>query len=151
MISKCFKLNFGVTQGSVLGSLLFSLYTSPLSQVIAKFKDVKYHFDADNSQLFIHLSPGNCANSFHHRKACLDDIHIWMFENKLKLNPGKTVFIVFGSVDKYKWLKDSFPANIMGNCLSPKDVIQNLSVLFDSKFSFTNHVNSVIKSYFANL
>ena len=80
----------------------------------------------------------------------MDDIHIWMFENKLKLNPGKTEFIVFGSMDKYKWLKDSFPVNILGNCLPPKDVVRNLGVLFDSRFSFTNHVNSVIKSCFAN-
>ena len=31
------------------------------------------------------------------------------------------------------------------------DVVCNLGVLFDCKFSFTNHVNSVIKSCFANL
>ena len=151
MISECFKLNFGVPRGSVLGPLLFSLYTSPLSQVIAKFKNVKCHFHVDDFQLFIHLSPGNCANSFHQLKVCLDDIHIWMVENKLKLNAGKIEFIVFGYMDKHKWLKDSFPVNILGNCLSPKDVVQNLGVLFDSKFSFTNHVNSVIKSCFANL
>ena len=74
----------------------------PPSQVIAKFKDFKCHFYADDSQLLVHLSPGNCANSFHQLKACFDDIHIWMFENKLKLNPGKTEFTVFGSMDKYK-------------------------------------------------
>ena len=50
VVSECFKLNFEVPHGSVLGPLLFSLYTSPLSQVIAKFKDVKYHFYADDSQ-----------------------------------------------------------------------------------------------------
>ena len=66
-------------------------------------------------------------------------------------NPGKTEFIVFGSMDKFKWLKDSFPVNILGNCLSPKDAVRNLGVLFDSKFSFTNHVNSVIKSSFPSL
>ena len=54
-------------------------------------------------------------------------------------------------MDKYKGLKDSFPVNILGNCLSPMDVVRNLGVLFDSKFSFTNHVNSFIKSCFANL
>ena len=46
-------------------------------------------------------------------------------------------------------LKDSFPVNIF--CLSPTDVVPNLGVLFNSKFSFTNHVNSVIKSCVANL
>ena len=151
VVSECFKLNFGVPQGSVLGPLLFSLYTSPLSNVIAKFKDVKYHFYADDSQLFIHLSPGSCPNSFHQLKACLDEIRMWMLENKLKLNPGKTEFIVFGSMDKFKWLKDSLPVNILGNCLSPNDVVRNLGVLFDSKFSFTNHVNSVVKSSFTSL
>ena len=74
-----------------------------------------------------------------------------MFENKLKLNPRKTEVMVFGSMDKYKWLKDSFPVNILGNCLSSTDVVRNLGVLFDSKFSFTNYVNSVTKSCIANL
>ena len=82
--------------------MLFSLYISLLSQVIAKYMDVKYNFYGDYSQLFVHLSPGNCANSFHQLKACLSDIHTWMFENKLKLNPEKTEFIVFGSMDRYK-------------------------------------------------
>ena len=79
---------------------------------------VKYHFYGDDSQLFIHLSPENYANSFHQLEACFNDIDTWMFENKLKLNPDKTDFIVFDSIDNYKWLKDSFPVNILGNCLS---------------------------------
>ena len=70
-----------------------------------------------------------------------------MSENKLKLNPDKTEFIVFGAKDRHKWLSDSFPVNILGNCLSPADVVRNLGVLFDAKFCFTNHVNSVIKSF----
>ena len=104
----------------------------------------------DDSQLFIHLLPGNCSKSLDQLKICLNDIHIWMFKNKLKLNK-KTEFVVFASRDKYKWLKDSFPVNFLGNCFSPTDVVCDLGVLFDSKFSFTNHVNSVIKSCFANL
>ena len=74
-----------------------------------------------------------------------------MSENKLKLNPDKTEFIFFGAKDRYKWLSDSFPVNILGNCLSPTDVVCNLGVLFDAKFCFTNHVNSVIKSCFISL
>ena len=61
-----------------------------------------------------------------------------MSEDKLKLNPDKTEFIVFGAKDRHKWLSDSFPVNILGNCLSPADVVRNLGVLFDAKFCFTN-------------
>ena len=150
--SNLFKLKFGVPQGSVLGPLLFSLYTTPLiGQVIRKYTGVKYHFYADDTQLFIHLSPDDSLKSFDRLKSCLNDIQVWMSENKIKLNPDKTEFIVFGAKDRYKWLSDSFPVNILGNCLSPTDVVRNLGVLFDAKFCFTNHVNSVIKSCFISL
>ena len=66
-LSNLFKLNFGVPQGSVLGSLLFSVvvcfYTTPLGQVIRKYTGVKYHFYADDTQLFIYLSPDDSLKS----------------------------------------------------------------------------------------
>ena len=135
---KLFKLKVGVPQGSVLGPLLFSLYPTPLSQVIRKYTGVKYHFYADDTQLFIYLSPEDSLKSLECLKSCLNDIQVWMSENKLKLNPDKTKFIVFGAKDRYKWLNDLFPVNILGNCLSSTDVAHNSGVLFDAKFCFTN-------------
>ena len=110
-----------------------------------------YHFYVEDTQLFIHLSPDDSLKSFDRLKSCLNDIQVWMSENKLKLNPDKTEFIVFGAKDRYKWLSDSFPVNILGNCLPPTDVARNLGILFDAKFFFTNHINSVIKSCFISL
>ena len=99
----------------------------------------------DDTQLFIHLSPEYSLS------ITWNDIHVWMPENKLKLNPYKAEFIGFGAKDRYKWLSDSFPVNILGNCLFPTDVVHSLGVLFDAKFCFSNHVYSVIKSCFISL
>ena len=50
----------------------------------------------------------------------------WLSANKLKLNPHKTEFIIFGSKTHEK-LK-SFPVNTLGNFLSPQEAVRNLGV-----------------------
>ena len=48
--------------------------------------------------------------------------------NKLKLNPDKPKFIVFGSKSQHEKLNHSFLVIILGNLISPIDAVRNLGV-----------------------
>ena len=70
---------------------------------------------------------------------------------KLKLNPDKTEFILFGSKKQRERLNVCFPIDILGNPLHPTKSVRNLGVWFDSDFSFSKHVQNVCKSCFIQL
>ena len=124
-------LHYGVPQGSVLGPILFSLYTNPISSIIHSHSSINYHFYTDDTQLYITLSPENFSHSIQKLKNCLNDI-----QN----------FILIGSQRNRNQLLPHFPINILGNQVSPAQSVRNLGVVFDSNFNFSNHVSQVIKS-----
>ena len=74
-----------------------------------------------------------------------------MTSSKLKLNPDKTEFIVFGTQTQRNKLKMHFPLNIFGNLLQPTNCVRNLGVLFDKDMSLTAHVRNICKGCFVQL
>jgi hypothetical protein len=88
-------LRFGVPQGSVLGPLLFLLYTADVA-AIAERHSVSVHSYADDTQLYASCSAADGPMSADRLLRCIDDVDRWMSSNRLKLNADKTQFIWLG-------------------------------------------------------
>ena len=89
--SESTALQYGVPQGSVLGPVLFTVYTGTLAFLLEAL-GVSYHFFADDTQLYIKVEDTDEAK--HRLSSLLSDLKIWMTRQKLKLNDGKTGIIV---------------------------------------------------------
>ena len=71
--------------------------------------------------------------------------------SKLKLNPEKTEFIVFGSKAQRRKISSHFPLSILGSLLHLVDSVRNLGVWFDAEFSFSEHVKRTCKACFLQM
>ena len=86
------SVTVGVSQGSVLGPLLFSVYLTPLPSIIESYA-IDHHGYADDRQLYATFSPrepDSLQDSLHRIERCVNEIDNWMTVNKLKMNPKKT-------------------------------------------------------------
>ena len=85
-----------MSQASVLGPVLFTLYTHPLSTIICQSR-LSYHFFADDSQLHKSNVSSNFPVLACCLKDCIDDVPGWMGDSKLKMNGDKTELVASGT------------------------------------------------------
>ena len=73
------NLSCGVSQGSVLAPILYSMYTAPLADIIRQH-GLNFHFYADDSQTFLSFNPkatGEPLHSLSRVQSCISDITNW--------------------------------------------------------------------------
>ena len=87
--SSAILLMCSVPQGSVLGPMLFILYTAGLADLALKF-GVRLHAFADDNQLHVHCDISDILSSVDALERCVTAIGHWMSANRLKLDAEKT-------------------------------------------------------------
>ena len=133
------NMKFGVPQGSLLGPILFILYTKDLTRIAAKY-GIAIHIYADDTQLYIGFeSPADESEIQQLIEKCLADIKQWMRKNFLKLNPDKTDFILMGSKNNLKSCTLSVAQD--GQNIKSSNVVKSLGVLLDESLTMEKEIN----------
>jgi hypothetical protein len=126
----------GVPQGSVLGPILFCLYTSDLSRMLSSFSPVRSLEYADDVKIFVSYKPTQPNNDASLAlQSALDAVTTWCSYHELKLSLSKCSQMRLGSQ------KHRFQYSLSGVALDSPNQIRDLGMQIMP--SFRKHASIV--------
>lgn len=148
-VSTCAKMSCGVPQGSVLGPLLFLLYTADLAPLI-RLHDLDCHLYADDTQIYGHCSPSSTSVLQDTTERCIAMVTCWMRCNRLQLNAAKTEFI-WCATSRRQHLISSSAFHVGNDSVQTSSAVRDLGLHIDSDLSMKAHISILVRTCFGIL
>jgi len=127
------KIRAGCIQGSIIGPLLFNIYTSHLTQVVSPCQCVSY---ADDTYVVVEGS--SKEEMLQVLEKTLKQHFEWLGSIGMICNLTKTELISFCG--------EEIECSVNGVSMKSKETIKVLGVLMDNKLSWSQHVEKLIAS-----
>ena len=139
------SLNSSVPQGSVLGPILFSLYTSPMYSIIVQH-DLLFHQFAHDITLFTRVSHPAPSPTLLKLSSCLSALNSWFSQSHLKLNPTKSEVMFVGSSRLLAKYNLPSVVTLEGTTLPISSKLKTLGVTLDLNLNFAHFISQIIQS-----
>jgi len=123
-----------------LGPILFLCYIFPISFIANTF-GVGIQQHADDTQLYVSLTPTDMQARQSLLSDCLSALHSWFCHNGLALNSTRSESILIGTRQRLRTLPPIASPIIAGTPVPFSDTIKTLGVTLDQNLTLNKHVS----------
>ena len=140
------SVSHGVVQGSILGPVLFLLFTNDLPQHIPAEKVVMY---ADDAQFLDSDEPCNLSDMKMRLETSMSAALKWFTQNSLKINPSKTEMMMVKS--QRLRTEPNFHIDFGNSKISPVHSVKVLGVTVDDTLAWDKHISCILRRCYSVL
>jgi hypothetical protein len=151
MHSSTATVTWGIPQGSVLGPVLYAIYTAPLHHIVL-LHGLTGHYYADDTQIYASCDAVQLNDNIARVEACIADILNWLLLNNLCLNTTKTELLLCGTKQQLAKINDTTITLSVGtDTVMCTPSARNLGVLLDKHLTFDAHIGKICQASFFNI
>ena len=120
-----------------------SVYTSPISTIGHSHKVCQQQY-ADDTQMYVALTPVNYDHDISALRSCLTSLQAWFCESSMALNPSKSVAILFGTPQRLKIVSDLKCITVANTAILLSDKVKKFGVTLDSNLLMGLHGGGLV-------
>ena len=143
------RLLCGVPQGSVLGPILFVLYTADILSLVED-GGLLPHMYADDTQVYGSCPPTAAKELSQKLSDCVNAVASWMTSNRLQLNANKTE-VLWCATGRRQYQLPTDPLPVAGAPVLPVTSVCDLGICVDGDLVMRTHVQRTVSRCFAAL